>query len=379
MKFAVRKFILRFIPHEVIRFARKKINLNYFLFGPSQKGVGTYLINDTNSRFLLYGMEQELGNRVVEGFETCYEEYRSKGDLLRKYIVAIENCIIEPHTGWAITQPDGKLVFDSIANNSWRENYHPSYTDYRKGKAMAEEIDEAVSINIIRGGEDNYWHFMHDLLGEVALALKHLPPGIPFLISKNLSEKKYFKQALSQSNILGDQTWIIRDKKYYRVKKCWFIQTMLNANEQFFGVQNLLQIGDSDIHTERKIFLTRSTNRIRFLKNAKEIEEIAKSHGFEIIDTDGMNLQDQVSLFSSSRYVVGIHGAGLTNVIYRKNAPMALLELLPGDYLQPHYFWLSKGMGHQYQCLVGTVAAVDTSFKIDPVSFEEKLLQILSA
>jgi hypothetical protein len=78
-------------------------------------------------------------------------------------------------------------------------------------------------------------------------------------------------------------------------------------------------------------------------------------------------------LFGSTGFLVGIHGAGLTNVIFRKNAPMNVLEILPGDYLQPHYFWLSKGMGHTYRCIAGSESFYDTSFYVDPVLFEKKL------
>jgi capsular polysaccharide biosynthesis protein len=95
------------------------------------------------------------------------------------------------------------------------------------------------------------------------------------------------------------------------------------------------------------------------------------------VDTDGLSLHDQVELFSKTRYLAGIHGAGLTNLFFRKNAPLTLLELLPGDYIQPHYFWLCKGMGHDYDCIAGTASAFDTSFEIDPLLFENKLSAML--
>lgn len=377
MKFALRKLVLRIIPHSFIRFSRKKINLNYLFFGASIKNVGKYIVNDTNSHCPFYGMEEQLGQRVVEGFKACYSEYKSKHTLLRKYVLEIENCVIEPKDGWAITESDNKLVFDSIPNNSWRENYHPDYFEYKRNRDMAELLDGVVSINIIRGGENNYWHFLHDLLGEVALALQHTPANTPFLISSNLSAKTFFKQALTQSPLLASFKWIVRDKTYYRAKKAWFVQTMPNANEQFFNVQKLLQVPNSN-NSNRKVFLTRSPSRIRFLKNSMEIETIAKKYNFEVVDTDKLSLAEQIALFSQTKWLIGIHGAGLTNLIYRQNAALKLLELLPGDYLQPHYFWLCKGMGHEYKCIIGSVASIDTSFKIPAVEFEKELASFVT-
>ncbi len=154
---------------------------------------------------------------------------------------------------------------------------------------------------------------------------------------------------------------------------------MPNSNEQFFDVREILEVKESNKDKQRKVFLTRNKSRIRFINNKDKIEEIARQYDFEIVDADNLNLQQQIELFGETRYLVGIHGAGLTNVLYRKNAPLHLLELLPQDYLQPHYFWISKGMGHNYSCFVGSRASYDTSFYVDPEKFEKKLVQILGS
>jgi hypothetical protein len=373
LKFTLNKLILKFIPYPLIRYVRKRFNANYLFFGASRTDKGNYLLTEKDFVFTVYGMEKELGEEVVNGFKACYDEYMEHPDHLRKYILSVEDCIIEPVFGWGITPSDDKLVFDSISNNTWRETYHPSWFAYKKNKAAAIHLDEVVSINLLQGGEDNYWHFLHDLLGQVILSRKHLGHHLPFLISKRLAGKAYFNQALQMSPVLAEAKWIIRDTEYYRIKKAWFVQPMPNSNEQFFALRALLQIPEAPPAGNRKIFLTRSTKRIRFLSNKENIENIVKKYDFEIIDTDGLSLQDQVKLFSETRWLIGIHGAGLTNILYRKGTIMSVFELLPGDYLQPHYFWLAKGMGNQYICQVGSVAALDTSFEINEHLFEEKI------
>ncbi len=373
MKRAFDKIILKVIPHSFIRAVKKKANVNYLFFGASVKNVGTYLVQDEDVPYNLYNMEATLGAVVAEGFSACIQEYKSHPGLIRKYILAVEDCTIEPEMGWGITQND-KLIFDSISNNSWRESYHPDYFKYKAQKKEAILLDEVVSINIINGGEDNYWHFLHDLLGEVTLALQYIPRKIPFLISKNLAEKSFFKQAVSQSPELASLQWIVRDRHYYKAKKAWFIQTMPSSNEQFFNLQHLLHVPDASIlQNSRKVFLTRSRSRIRFLKNGAALKAIAHKYGFEVIDTDGLSMKEQIKIFSETRWLIGIHGAGLTNVLYRKNAAMKVLELLPADYLQPHYFWLSKGMGHEYDCILGSTSGIDTSFEISAKTFEDRL------
>ena len=379
LKFTINKILLSIIPYSLIYFFKKKISINYLLFGKAKKNTGDYLVNDTKTEFILYNMESELGAEVINGFQSCYNEYLSHKNFLRKYVLAVDNCVIEPTFGWGILADDNSLVFDSISNNTWIEAYHPSYLNYKKGKAKAISYPKLISINIIRGGDNNYWHFLHDLLGEVALAKKALPDKIPFVISKNLANKPFFKDALLQSDYLAKCTWLIRDDKYYKADKAYFIQTMPNSNEQFFDVRKMLLIKNSDNTKQRKIFLRRNKNRIRFINNSNEIETIARQYNFEIVDADYLSLQQQIELFGETKFLIGIHGAGLTNVLYRKNAPLHLVELLPQDYLQPHYFWLSKGLGHSYSCFVGSPSAYDTSFYVDPKKFEEKLSQMLNS
>lgn len=378
-RFTFRKIILSIIPFSFVHFIKKKMSVNYLLFGKAVKNRGTYLVNDSTTQFTLYGMEEELGKAVAGGFKACYNSYLAHKGLLRKYVLEVENCIIEPEYGWGICVADNRLVFDSVSNNSWIEAYHPSYFRYRKARAGAVHYPRLISINLIPGGENNYWHFLHDLLGQVALSKKLLPEHTPFLISKGLAEKPFFRSALLQSSYLSQCTWVIRDDNYYRADKAYFLQTMPNSNEQFLGVREILEVMDSDKDKSRKIFLTRSKKRIRFISNKTEIEDIAMRYHFEIVDADDLTLQQQIILFGETRYLIGIHGAGLTNVLYRKNAPLHLLELLPKDYLQPHYFWISKGMGHQYSCLVGSKAAYDTSFYVVPAEFEKKLVQMLDS
>lgn len=379
LKFTVKKTLFSIIPFSFFYFIKKKISVDYLIFGKAKDCAGRYLVNDTKTEFTLYGMEKELGSEVVRGFEDCYKTYVMRKGLLRKYILEVNDCIIEPEYGWGIIANDNSLVFDSISNNAWIETYHPSYFRYKKNKLHTIKYPQLVSINILKGGENNYWHFLHDLLGEVVMAKKVLPGQIPFLISKALAEKPFFKSALLQSSYLAQCTWIIRDEKYIEAGKAYFIQTMPNDNEQFFDVRNMLEVKESNKEKQRKIFLTRNKSRIRFVNNKDEIEEIARQYGFEIVDADNLSLQQQIELFGETRYLVGIHGAGLTNVLFRRNAPLHLLELLPKDYLQPHYFWISKGMGHSYSCLVGSRSLYDTSFYVEPKKFEEKLAQVLNS
>ena len=83
--------------------------------------------------------------------------------------------------------------------------------------------------------------------------------------------------------------------------------------------------------------------------------------------------------FAGARYVVGIHGAGLVNLIFRQAAPLGLLELFPPDNLQPHYFWICRHYGCRYQALAGAAAPGEQAFRIDPALLRRALALLLAA
>jgi hypothetical protein len=371
-----KQIVSKILPYKLIKFVIKYLNINFALWGSTKKDIGSYLVRNCDTSFNDYNMEAALGQEVINEFKNRFENYKAHNGFLCEYILQCEDCIIEPEFGWGITKRN-ELIFDSISNNSWIETYHPSYFAYKKNKHAAIYYPEIISINLLKGGDNNYWHFLHDLLGQVALSKLHNIDA-PILISKSLSEKAYFTMALQQSEQLAKTLWVVRDKQYIKAGKAYFLQTKPNDMKQFWGILDLLEIKDSNKRDARKIFLTRNKNRIRFISNTEQIEAIAKQNGFEIVDTDSLGFLEQINLFSKTTYLIGIHGAGLTNIIFRKNAPLTVLELFPKDYIEPHYFWLTMGLGNKYLCQVGSLSYTNTSFQIDTNEFQQKINEMLA-
>ncbi len=76
--------------------------------------------------------------------------------------------------------------------------------------------------------------------------------------------------------------------------------------------------------------------------------------------------------------MVGIHGAGLLNVLFRHPAPLHLLEIFPRSYVQIHYYWLCQHYGFAYDAVKGEDGDSHGEFSLDPAMFSQKLDQMLS-
>jgi Glycosyltransferase 61 len=126
-----------------------------------------------------------------------------------------------------------------------------------------------------------------------------------------------------------------------------------------------------------RVFLARNTSRGRHISNREQIEEVCSRFGFDIVDTDDMELDSQIELFSGARYVIGVHGAGLTNIIFRRGGRLSLLELFPADQIPPHYYWLSLMFGFEYSALLGQEGP-GPAFEIDPYLLQDKIKALLN-
>ncbi len=371
--------IFKLIPYKLLRSIRKYANINALLFSYAKENSIKYIAEDSSYSFKFYNIEEKLGYKVMTGFIRQTMSYITPHKLQREYIINGGKCIIEPKYGWGIQLDTTRLIKDSVIYNRQCENYYPSWCKLKfRQRRNDRYFKEVVSIRMIKGAEKNYWHFLSDMLGIVVLIEKHnFSKDIPLVIPKKLADQNFFWQVVNYSDGLKNRNWIIQDKEYIIADNVYFCQKMPNQKDQFEGLLKLLKIPGSDLSLNRKIYVTRSAKRIRFIKNNSEIQAIAEKYGFEVIDCDNLSFTEQVKLFSSCSHIIGIHGAGLTNIVWRQNAPLTLLELFPENYVHPGYFWLAKSFDADYFALTGSDILDDTSFSLNITEFENKIKEML--
>lgn len=78
----------------------------------------------------------------------------------------------------------------------------------------------------------------------------------------------------------------------------------------------------------RLVYVSRLGANARPLLNEAELAECASHLGYEVVDPGRLAFDDQVRLFSSTRAIVGPHGAGLTNAAFAPPGSF-LIELRP--------------------------------------------------
>lgn len=285
--------------------------------------------------------------------------------------------LIEPTYGYALR---GATTIIPESMPYAREVGYPSWSRQmlRRVRASRRIIREPAVISLREFGDGNYYHFYNDVLGRLAL-LRRWPwtADWPLLISRRLYDTPYFQGALARSPELQQRRWIVQDDVCVRVDQAIFCKALPHSKSTWDYVRQLLHVPPAPADAPLRIFLTRNRDRGRVLANATEVEAVCRAHGFEIVDTDILTLDDQIEVFAHARYVIGIHGAGLINLLFRADAPATLLELFPPANMPPHYWWLSQHYGFRYDALVGT-AGDEQTFAIDPDRLRAKICAMLA-
>lgn len=103
-----------------------------------------------------------------------------------------------------------------------------------------------------------------------------------------------------------------------------------------------------------RIFITRKDARSRRITNEAEVIQLLEKYDFQMVELGEMDFWEQVNTFRAARFVIGTHGAGLSNNVFMP-AGTALLELLPmaakkGNYRAMYYHMAGTlGLHYAYQ------------------------------
>jgi hypothetical protein len=202
----------------------------------------------------------------------------------------------------------------------------------------------------------NYFHFFTDIINKIWLIEKYgFDRSVPLIIREKTFITKHF-QFLYKNTILGSFNWIVQKKDdYIQVNKLIILQPMPFDTTLWNKTISLVNRFRSQERAWRKVFLTRSVKNGRYAINHDEIESLMKENGFEIIDTTDREVQDQIKLFSEIKYLISLHGAGETNIMFSQPDQLHFLEINPSNRISGQYYWLSSALGIKYyDCILGS-------------------------
>lgn len=290
-----------------------------------------------------------------------------------------DRCLIEPDYGWAIVRPNRLLYYSLGVSRTWFQP-KPSIWKLLRSKKMT-RLARAVSLRDT--GEQNYFHFFNDVLAKIFFLLsRNIDLGNrSMIINSQLWEKPYFRFYLEQSPLLRSLNWTVQQDEFIECDDVIFCKPLTHRRDLWEAILAPFAGLNASIPLTR-IYVTRGRSRLRFIENQEEIEAVCRSEGFQIVDADTLTPPEQVLLFSTAEIIAGIHGAGLTNMIFR-NGRCRVLEIFPppeAGYLPYHYIMLATMRGFAYDAVIGKPGGkFSGGFYLDPEVFKKSLQNLVTS
>jgi hypothetical protein len=345
------------------------------------------LVNTANNKNLRIFSRTEYpfkGIKVINDNPVIKKSLEGCNNFIQhEYVVKLPfKSLIEPKYGWII-KDFNKIFDDSLAYGTL--DIAPSFKNLIKTRTIRREKIKKIksAISLRDAAEASYFHFYNDFLNKIILLNDlGIDTDLPLIISAELNNKPFFQDILKRCP-LKNRNWVIQNDCYIETKEIIYCKVLPHDKGHYLKLLNLLNIPKPNITMEKRIFLTRDPYKGRNIENIDRIIEIAKEYDFEIIDTENMSIGEQIDLFSRCRSLIGLHGAGLVNIIFRRGAPLSILEIFPPEHIPPHYYWLSLIFNYSYDGIMGSyrekgnknnyTISQKKSYYLDPDTFIKKM------
>jgi hypothetical protein len=284
--------------------------------------------------------------------------HRKKFDKAQKefFLVARGSYFMHPR-GWAI---QGRTLLAESLYQAWSHRNRlrrPSILRYilRRFTSPVREISNPICLYY---GSKNYYHFYNDIVFSIStLSDIGVLKDRPVLVPAELGKTSYFLEAIKQSPLLKSvQFEFQNDFEIIRVSDPIFChpaygrpQNIIVAVERTFESQACC----NRVNISEYIYVTRK-NSVRSASNESDICSALQDRGFDVVDCGRMSLEEQRQTFCNARVVIGLHGAGLTNLVHIQTHSCSVLEIFPEDFITPCFAYLCEELGLEYSAHVST-------------------------
>ena len=224
--------------------------------------------------------------------------------------------------------------------------------------------DEAHTINVETplmvvndtfSGVVNIAHFLFDQVPRL-LSYRRLDPSLSTLLQ--CDDSPYYRGALEA---LGVETVLFPAERRFTVRA----PSMFLSSNMMHLVDHPLNTGSpatarmvrdafgvSQARGERRrLYVSRADARSRRAVNAAEVEEVFRRFGFEIVTLANRSFAEQRALFAQASHVAGVHGAGLSNVVFAPEE-CRVLEIVPPLVASRTYWLLCSAIGQPYRAFI---------------------------
>lgn len=259
-------------------------------------------------------------------------------------------------------------------------------------------IDEGIML--IANASANYYHINFEVFSKLCLIEElGLYPNMPIIVDEVILSVSQFKEELDKLNKSNRKVIYLKKGICYKVKKMIYISELaiIPLNRRIGKTCEYGELAISELAIKllnknlavenvvsRKIFISRKYSKNKRLENYEAIEEMFLEFGYEPIYPDQISFDEQVKIFSQAKYIAGVSGAGLTNILFA-NKCAKIICIMPKDVKTACYSTIAGILGQEYYFIDAKLSAkkdqyayYQSAFEVDEKSVYEFLKNIHS-
>ena len=132
-----------------------------------------------------------------------------------------------------------------------------------------------------------------------------------------------------------------------------------------------------------RLYISRARAPRRKALNEDEVTKYLCEQGFVVIYLEEYGFAEQVSIMAAARYLVSVHGAGLTNMLFMQPGSRVLELQMQDDGTSHYYYTLSADLGidYYYQFCApndATLTVQDADLLVDMAELRRTVAQLLA-
>jgi len=257
-------------------------------------------------------------------------------------------------TGLVIS-PDDRIFDQSCC---WgREWFYPSDIECNTLRPLLRPTRLRGSyLTIISRTWNNYYHWFSECLTRLCVA--EALPEVPILVPRNLAP--FQKETLALLGF-GQERLLELDEGCYEVDQLYFpsfpgTTVGFMSNWAFRSLRKAFCHGS--VTKGKRLYVSRARVAHRRITNEDEIIRALEREGFTSVDGQRLTVAEQIRLYADAEIIVGVHGAGLTNILFAP-AGALVIEILDPEHIVGCYYALATSLNQNYWCLLGENESVN--------------------
>jgi len=326
----------------------------------------------------------ELRRRARQ-FHICQlESKKSKDSLEEPFVAEIQSGYILTETGLGITE-DGAYIVETASTPGSETNVMSCLSremfssdprtilsffrqDFESLQALSCPVEFAVPL-IAR--HPNYYHWLIETVPKIRYISYFesvTDKKVTYLVPSD--RPSWVKETLEQLGVPEKKVeWV--KKPVYHAKPLLVPSFPHYSASDYQWLRKQVLDEDRTISEGSNIYISRSNAVSRQVVNEDEVMDLLSEYGFERYHLEHRSLEENAALFNEAEFVVGAHGAGLTDIVFCTNT--SVVELF-GTRVKHPYRQIAAELGLEYREL--HCKPVSTDIYVDIAKLESIIMEL---